>query len=273
MTNRHRVTRSIAGVAVIASALTGAACSTKAAADSAYCKEARAWAVHELTPIDDSDPAVYRPYWAEYMRFVDKAAAVAPAAIDADWAIYKATVAKQVALLEKYDYDQAKAESQATAEEKKVYEAPGEKSDNAFDEILRYEADTCSAALPLPAKVTFKKQPADAYCALLNTENEAMGTVAESGFSPKLVRTVMASSQDDKTLVRLAPAAIKDDVVAQVKWSQEHQRPVLKKYGYDIRKLMRDGSNSERAAAQLTDKAIRDHVARVEAFDEQTCSD
>jgi hypothetical protein len=46
---------------------------------------------------------------------------------------------------------------------------------------------------------------------------------------------------------------------------------VLEHHGYDVRHLVLDGTAEERAIFQSTDPAIRDHFARVRAYDEQLC--
>ena len=258
-------------------AATGVACSTAkadAAENSAYCKEAHIWAVHELDPRDDQNPAWFKPYWSEYLDFAKKASAVAPAAIKDDWAIYNTTIAKETALLEKYGYDQGRAEAEATAEEKKVYQDPGKKANDAFDAVLRYEALTCDAAQPLAADVSFKGQKPGAYCDAVAKDNERIAPAFEQGAHPDALKAVFlseASKKFDAEALRTAPAVIKDDVKANIAWWKNQQRSVLEKFKFDVRKILLNGSAQDRRNLNLTDQKIRDHFARTLAYEQQVC--
>jgi hypothetical protein len=267
--------KSIATIALAALAATGVACSSKAdASESAYCQEARDWAIHELDPRDDASPVWFKQYWGEYLAFTQKAAAVAPTEIKHDWTLYVAAIAKQTPIFEKYGYDNARGEAEATEEEQAVF-APSEKEQEAFDAILSYEALTCDAAQPPPAKVDFSALKPGEYCDILATDNERFAPVAEAGMQPADVRAVSLDPKNEKAwedLVRTAPSAIKDDVRIDVAWQREHQRPTMKKYGYDMRKIMRDGSAQDRRDLNRTDKRVRDHFARIGAYEEQVCN-
>src|SRR5438445_12822948 len=87
-TSRKRgAARAVAGVAAVAVAVgIAAGCSdSKPAASSAYCDAARQWAIHELVPVNDQDPAAFKTYWNEYLGFVDKGVHLSPKPINAEW--------------------------------------------------------------------------------------------------------------------------------------------------------------------------------------------
>jgi len=275
----HTITRAVAGGALLLLAAGGIACSTKAdASESAYCKEARRWSAHEMTPRDDADPAVFRPYWQEYLAFVANGTRLSPKPIHDDWAVYAANVKKQTAVAEKYGYDQGRVEREATDAEKAVIQSPGDKVEGAFHEVIGYEALTCSAGQPPAADVSFKGEKPGPYCDVLKTDNEYNQPLRDSGFDPKLVRQAMTDPAKeaerhaiDSKFVSTAPPAIRDDVKAEVAWWHEEQTPVIARYGYDMRKVLLTGSAKEREALQLTDKKVRDHYARALAYEQQVC--
>lgn len=275
----HTITRAIAGGALLLMAAGGIACSTKAdASESAYCKEARRWSVHEMTPRDDADPAVFRPYWQEYLAFVANGTRLSPKPIHDDWAVYAANVKKQTAVAEKYGYDQGRVEREATDAEKAVIESPGDAVEHAFHNVISYEALTCSAGQPPAADASFKSEKPGAYCQTLEADDAYVKPLKESGYDPKLVRETMtdpAKQAERKTIdakfISTAPPAIRDDVKAEVTWWNEQQKPVVARYGYDLKKVLIEGSTKDREAMQLTDKKIRDQFARVLAYEQQVC--
>ena len=68
-----------------------------------------------------------------------------------------------------------------------------------------------------------------------------------------------------------APAEIKADVIADVEWQRKQQVEVLEKFGYDVRRLLLDGTPEDRAIFQRSDPAIAGHYARTVAYEEQVC--
>jgi hypothetical protein len=123
-------------------------------AKSDYCEVARDWAVHELVPIDDTDPTVAEAYWGEYIAFVNDGERLAPKPIRDDWRIYAASSRSVTPVLEKYGYDLNLLFATATAEEQAVFE-PGPAVQEAQRNVLRYESEVCGAQPPLPASVSF----------------------------------------------------------------------------------------------------------------------
>jgi hypothetical protein len=276
----NTITRTVAGGALLLMAAAGLACSKSASAsESPYCNTAREWSVHELTPRDDGDPAVFKKYWQDYLAFMDKGLATAPAAIHDDWVTYHKAVEPQTAVLAKYGYDRGRFDSEATDADKAVMEPQDPKSQDAFHAVLRYEALTCDAAQPLAADVSFEGEKPGPYCEAVAKDNENVQELRESGFDPDLVRAMLSvpakrKLSDDMValLVSTAPKTIKDDVKANVRWWEAKQRPVLAKYGYDMKKVLLEGSARDRQALQLTGKSIRDHYARTVAYEEQVCA-
>ena len=55
-----------------------AASAETTAADSPYCDVAISWAVHEMTPFDDTDPVAFEKYWSEHTAFEEDALATTP---------------------------------------------------------------------------------------------------------------------------------------------------------------------------------------------------
>ena len=54
-------------------------------------------------------------------------------------------------------------------------------------------------------------------------------------------------------------------------WTRDKQLPVLAKFGYDMRKVLLDGTPADRAALNKSAPAIRDHYARTLAYEQQVC--
>lgn len=266
--------KSIATAALVALAAAGVACSSDAkASESAYCNAARDWAIHELDARDEENPAWFKPYWGEYLAFTKTASQVAPKEIADDWKVYVEAVAKQTPLFEKYGYDTARAEASATEEEKAQFEPSG-RQQKAFAAILGYEALTCDAAQPPAADVDFSALKPGAYCDVLARDNERISPVFESGAQPGAVRDAML---DPKTAAafsefkRTAPKAIKRDVQIDVDWEQNRQLPTMRKYNFDLRRVLREGSAQDRRDVNRTDKRVRDHFARIAAYEQQVC--
>ncbi len=246
-----------------------------AAAESPYCDAAREWAVAELTPFDDGDPAAFQAHWQQYLAFMDKGARLSPPPIHDDWAVYAATVAKQTPVMEKFGYDKGKFEEQATPEEKAFFEDPGPEVGQAFDTLLSYESLTCASGQPPAADVDFSgEKKAVAYCAAVAENNELNGELFGGGAKPADVRK-MLESKDFQAVVdkqySAAPEIIKDDAKALNAYWHDKQVPLTVERGYDFRKILLDGPQADREVLQSTAPEIREHYARVAAYEEQVC--
>ncbi len=262
---------------VLAFAGAASACSANkadAAESSSYCRLARKWAAHEIDPRDDANPAWFKPYWAQYLTFSGQAVKIAPSAIAKDWRVYHATITTQTAVLEKYGYDQARYEREATADEKKTFDDPGPAASSAFDNVLRYEALTCNAAQPAAADVDFSKEKPGAYCDAVTKDNERIAPVFEGGAMPAQLKAAVLDPQTKTSgaaAIATAPSVIKNDVKASVAWQEDRQAKVLKKFGFDIRKILLTGSAQDRRDLNSTDPKVRDHFARTAAYAQQVC--
>ncbi len=69
-----------------------------------------------------------------------------------------------------------------------------------------------------------------------------------------------------------APGAIRADVGKLAEFDRTQQRRVIKKYDYDLPKLVLSGTAHDRAIFQHTDASIREANSRIDAYDEQICS-
>lgn len=242
-------------------------------AESAYCDEAREWAIHEITqPVDDTDPVAFRAYWEDFLAFEQAALENAPAEIEDDWQLkVDAENATINPIFEAYEYDIADLQENGTPDELASLEPPAEVQD-AQDAILTYEADVCGAQQPRAADVSFEGEEPGTYCELVAADNERIGEVFANGADPADVEELNAALVEaGPAEIEAAPPAIQDDVAAIAAWTAGEQRDVLEAHGYDLIGIIREGTPDERADLQLTDEAIRDQYARVTAYEEQVC--
>jgi hypothetical protein len=272
-----------AAAALTATAIVSAGCGSggnggktsqsKAAGDpeSAYCDEARRWAIHEMAPVDDSDPVAFKKYWNEYLAFVDNAHKLAPTSIRDDWDVKVQGEAAITPILVKYDYNVPALMESGTDEEKAVTEAPANVQD-AQDIILGYESGVCGAQFPIAADVSFADETPGPYCEVVAAENERIAKVFGAGAKPDEVKAFMDGEPEmgDK-LAAAAPDSIKKDVVAVNDWTEGRQRAAFERHGWDLRKTILDGTPQDRADVNYADPAIRSQFARVAAYHEQVC--
>lgn len=248
---------------------------SSSAADSAYCKTVRGWTAHEMTTIDESDPAQLKTYIGEYVAFNAKAAKETPAEIANDWKMtssaFESTV---VPVLEKYGYSIDRIMAEATPEEQAVQEPPPDLA-AAQDRIHAYEARTCMTGQPAAADVTFAG-PADAdYCEASKTLNDTADQTAND-WSPESVKTFVTSPDFTglyEAGVAAAPPEIHDDVEAIATYMSSKVVPTLERHGYDMRRLFIDGPASDLAILQSWDPAIVDSYQRVVAYEDQLCAE
>jgi hypothetical protein len=271
MTNR-RIACTLAAVSITASL--GAACGGTAAADSAYCKATRQWAVHELTPRDEGDPAGERVYMGEFLAFADEAVKTAPKEVRPDWTMaLSAFRATFVPLMEEYGYSIARIEAEATPDEQAALEAPPEAA-AAQARVHAYDARVCGSEQPAAAVVAFPGPAATAYCDAVNTFEASMDEVQAGGFQPEAFEGVVRSPGFTEWIEgskASAPPEIRDDVVTMAAFVQERVLPVLERYDFDVRRLLLDGSAKERAIFQSTDPRVFGAFTRTSAYEEQLC--
>jgi hypothetical protein len=264
----------ILSAATIASACGGGGGGgSSSAADGTYCKTVRSWTAHELTRVDESDPATLETYIGEYVAFNAKATKEAPDEIAADWKSTSAAFETSVVpVLEKYGYSIDRIMNEATPEEQAVQEPPPELA-AAQDRIHAYEARTCLTGQPAAAEVTFTG-PADAdYCEAAKTLDEAADQTAND-WSAASVKAFV-TSPDFAGLydagVAAAPPEIHDDVVAIASFMSDKVVPMLERHDYDMRNVLVDGPVSDLAILQSWDPAIVDSYQRVTAYEDQLC--
>ena len=183
-------------------------------------------------------------------------------------------------ILEKYDYDIARAQAEGTPEElaigARLDAGTGARAaSRRIAAVKEYEGRVCQTGQPPAAEVSFdgvtKNQ---AYCDNVEAGDEAAEEIAAEKWSVDAVRSFVTSDEFQTGLDKAAanaPTEIKADVLADVDWQRNEQVDVLEKYGYDVRKLFLDGSVEDRAAFQRSDPAIADHYARTVAYEEQVC--
>ncbi len=242
-------------------------------AESAYCDEAREWAIHEITqPVDDTDPVAFQAYWEAYIDFENAALESAPDEVHDEWQLKVDAENTTInPLFEAYDYDIADLQENGSPDELASLEPPAEVQD-AQEAILTYEADVCGAQQPRAADVSFEGEEPGTYCELVAADNERIGEVFTNGADPADVEDLTAALiEAGPAEVEAAPDAIKDDVRAIAAWTAGEQRDVLEAHDFDLIGLIREGPAEDRAQVQLTDEAIRDQYARVAAYEEQVC--
>ena len=248
----------------------GAAAADTLASDSEYCDAAVDWAIHEMTPFDDTDPAAFRAYWTEYTAFVDEAVSTAPEEIAADWQDKVEWETGLTAILEKYDFDAAVMQAQGTPEEAAAFEAPPEAA-AAQDRILSYESAVCGAQQPPPADVSYAGEEAGTYCDLVGALQQQADEAISSGDPDQIEAFVGTHASSAPAIVDAAPEVIAEDVASVSDWQLHEQAEVLEAHGWDPAAVLRDGSVQDRYDFQLADEEIREQYARVAAYDEQVC--
>jgi hypothetical protein len=253
--------------------------------DSAYCKTARQWLVHEFNGTGDAfadDPAAFGAYMREYLAFLVTADGQAPAEIRDDWtAGYNFLITKLKPLFDKYDYDIERIKAEGTPAELAIGQradaGPNEAEDAGQSAVHAYENTVCDTGQPEAADVSFAgAKPNQAYCGAVHEADTLTESVATKKWSVDAVRALVTGDKyaalNDK-VKEIAPAEIKADVIADSDWSTTQQVDVLEKYGYDVRKLFIEGTRADRQAFQKSDPAIADHFARTLAYEEQLCGD
>ncbi len=243
---------------------------------SSFCDASREWAVHELTPPHETNPASIKAHFTDYSAFVDKSLASAPEEVADDWQVY-ADVYKTrfLPVMEKFHYSFEEADANGTDQEKEFFNgARPPEAEAAFKEILAYEGQVCGSQGPQAADISFAGEKPGAYCEIAGKMNQLIGEVVYGGASPKVLRKVVTGDERrrlSEQLIDEAPLAIRDDVRKLEEFDRSKQRNVLDKYDYDVKKLILSGSAEDRATFQHQDRSVREPRARVAAYEEQVC--
>ncbi len=176
-------------------------------------------------------------------------------------------------VLETYDFDVERIGSEGTPAEQALEPPPDVQAAQAA--ILAYESQVCGTGPGGAAEVSFADDPTAAdYCETVAAFDDGYAAVVNSAFEPALLRAFIESPGYTMVLdaqAANAPAVIAADVEALTEWLRTRGPEVLIAFDYDLRRLILEGTPEDRAIVQQTDPAIRDHHARVLAYDEQIC--
>jgi hypothetical protein len=255
---------------------------TAAPFSSPYCVTARNWAVHELNGGGDGayargGPPALRKWWGEQLAYLKTSLRQAPPAVRSAEALNERAIrTKLTPLLEKYGFDFERIESEATARERAFADHPPAKYARAQEIRDLYRNRACGyGGSPPPAEVKFTPTAAaKPYCKAAAAQEQGLGAVAASGFPPKAFRRYatskhfLASLEDQEAT---APAEIAADVRTDIAWVRDRKLAVAERYGYDLRRILREGTAQELAAWTYWDPAIRKQDSRVEAYVAQVC--
>jgi hypothetical protein len=243
---------------------------------------ARRWAVHELNGGGDGayargGPPALKRWWNEQLAYLKRSLRQAPPAVRAAEALNEQAIRTELTpLLRKYRFDLARIDKEATSAEKAFAESPPPKYARAQEVRDLYQNRVCGYGdSPPPAHVRFKRTAASKrYCKAAAAQETGMQEVVSSGFRPRAFRAYVTSSRFLGALDAqdaAAPPEIAPDVKADNAWVRTRKLVLAKKYGYDLRRLMLEGSADELAAWTYWAPAIARHDSRVEAYVQQVC--
>ena len=250
--------------------------------DTPYCQAARHWAVHELDGSADGayargGPTALHTWWDEQQSYLTAQVGQAPDEIrDAEALNERDVRTRLTPLLEKYGFDLERFDQEATAAEQTRAEHGSRRvaeAQRARDEFQNRECG--SGGSPPPAEVRFEGDAsAKAYCRAARAQEHGMRDVVESGFEPGAFRAYATSDSFLDALdaqEAAAPAEIAADVRADNQWVREQKLTLLERFGYDLRRLLEEGTAAELSAFSYWDPRIIDQDRRVEAFVSQVC--
>jgi len=265
----------LAGCGSSASKTATPATAAPATTESRYCDTALRWQVHEITPLDPSNPAATKKWARDYAAYVQRAAEQAPAAIRADWSRSRRGVEGTfLPLLAKYGYSLERVQARGSAHEKALLDSPPPPIARAQDHIHAYDASVCAATRPEPADVTFKGRAPKQYCALVGADNRATDGVRARGMKPAAIRALLtgrAYRDRQRGFSAFAPPEISDDVATMVRFEAEQWDPLVARHGYDVVRLLLDGTQHDREVLNYQLAVVSRAFARIEAYDRQQC--
>ena len=247
--------------------------------DSPYCVTARRWAEHELDGGGDGayargGPTALETWWNEQLAYLATSLEQAPPEIREAEALNERTIRTVLTpVLQKYGFDFARVQAEATAEEKALADHPPAEVAAAQEARNAYQNRLCGYGdSPPAADVTFAPSPAAApYCEAAGAH---LGTLDEAMLDPAALRAYVASAGFSEALdaqAAAAPDEIAADVDAQADWDRTRVRAVLEAHGYDVRRVLLEGSAEDLAAFTYWDPAIAAQDSRVAAYQEQVC--
>ena len=249
------------------------------ASASPFCDASRQWAVHEMTPIDESDPKAIEAHFKDYAAFIDESIATAPPAVADDWKVYGGAIRRvHLPVLEKFGFSYEEVNAKGTKTEKAIFDgAKRPRVENAFEAILIYEANVCGSQGVPPADVSFEGEKAGAYCGLGGEIDELIGSAFGGGGGPSVAAVKKLLGEEklwrlQEQQVGAAPDAIRSEVDKLAEFDRTQHRRVIEKYDYDLPKLVLSGTAQDRAIFQYTAGSIREASSRVDAYEEQVCA-
>jgi hypothetical protein len=272
----HRIATPLvtAGIALVL----GVACGGDSKpTDSAYCKTARNWAVHELTAFDPSDAESTRQFFADYQSHINASSKDAPKDIEAPWKTNaNAFNTLFMPMLERHGFSFDRVMREGSPEDQALLaETPADVA-AAQSQIQAYDATVCGSAQPPAADVVYEGPAAPGYCEGQQAIDARMEELAADGFQPAAFRALVASPEFQELLFAgpsVAPPELQADEVAIEQFTRDRMLPLLERYDYDVRRLLLEGSPADRAVFQSADASIRDAFARTEAYITQLCAD
>ena len=256
--------------------------------DNPYCNALMKWGAYdwfkpggEGFPGEPGKPLAGQPgaieankaYHQKYLQFANQARRLSPPEIRDAWKVYHAMgTGPFTALLEKSGFDLTDPEFLAVFENPPDSIIPGMQ---AFEQQIEpYETRVCGSGTPPPADVKFSGRASSAYCRTSRQLDEGFQGIIFEGTKPAAFRAFLTSPDYEAALNRLeqaAPAEIKADVVATNEFHRRKQIPLVTKYGFDLPKLVANGTSLERHVFNGSSPDIAENTARVEAYDEQVC--
>lgn len=244
--------------------------------ESPYCRTALEWQVHELDPVDQSDPDALHAYFDDYVEFYATATEQAPDEIADDWAVSNDALNNLlVPVVERYGYDVARMAAEGTPEEAALFDDPPAEVVAAQTATHAYESRVCGAGQPAAATdVTFTGDADSTYCRNAAEFDGAFGEIVANGAQADEVEAFMTDSDNLEALATAyedAPEDIAADEQALDEFAVDVQLPVIESYDFDFRRLLLEASPDERARFQYTDPEIREQFMRVQAYAEQVC--
>lgn len=249
--------------------------------DSPYCVTARTWAVHELNGGGDGayargGPAALKTWWNEQLAYLKTSLQQAPPAVHGAEAVNERAIRTRLTpLLEKYGFDFKRVEAEASASEKALGGEPPPEVAKAQEARSIYQNRVCGYGGSPVANVAFTASAASkSYCEAASAQGNGLEQVVSSGFDPEAFRSYVTSDSFLKALDAqdaTAPAEIAADVKADTEWVRSRKLKVLENYGYDLRRVLLEGSAEDLAVFTYWDPAIVKQDGRVTAYVEQVC--
>jgi len=139
---------------------------------------------------------------------------------------------------------------------------------------VAYESAVCGTAQPAPAKEELKGPRGSAYCQAQHEESEAFSAVLGQGAPPEAVRAHFEADRFSRyldTIAEQGPDPVAADVRHHVEFTRRDFIPTLTRSGYDLRRLLREGTPQDRHVFNFATADERGPFARLAAYDQQVC--